>query len=201
MDSINKNQISSEQYFIGNPFWSKVFSLEDEQRSAYLDTINSLPENIKNLMYSVDVAEIIIAIGEKNNLNNWQINRVAIATAEIMSAQIPINQFIPNISQELNLPIETARAIAQEINIKIFSKAALHIKRLQDKRFNFKTRNPKPEIQNPNSSLKKIQRQPIFPKTHKPEERIVNLQKQIDEKPKFVESGPKVEGNVVDLSS
>lgn len=208
---IQKSQFPPEQYFISNPFWARAILLDGQDFSEYLNLVNSLPENVKDVVYSAEAADVIALIGQKNNLKDRQTNLLAIETGKILSGEAPLNKFIPSLSKILNSDTETARMAAQEINIKIFSKAALQIKKLQEKNFPELAATAKqPEQQQQNRQPSPVQ--PVrniipeyHPTTKKQEERVVNLRKEAPveqpKKPVMIDPGPKIEGNIIDLSS
>ena len=195
MDIQNK-KLQSTEYFLASPFWAKAIHLSGPELDSYFSLIDSLPENIKDVMCSTETADTISFISKKNNLSDPQINKLSIEAMKLMTGQTPINQFIQNTAQTLDTDQETAKKIAQEINVKIFSKAALQIKKLHGNSENATLQRYK-EIE------KKVMSGVETPKfqqtTHRPQERVVNLQKPEPKIP-FDDPGPKVEGNVVDLS-
>lgn len=190
-------------YNTASPFWANKKTIDSQKFLVMFNEFSILPENIKDLTDSYDTALLIWQIGQNNKFKEEQIAKLAVLVWKLLTAEIPIARFIPDIAGGLNIPEETARAIAQEINIKIFSKAAMQIKRLHESKFKSENRNQNIEgkIQNAENRNHKLESQNFIPQTRKPEERIVNLQKPIDKKPEFVESGPKIEGNIVDLSN
>jgi len=190
---IQRKKLKSEEYFLASPFWAKAIHLSGPSLDQYFDLIDSLPENIKDVVSSANTADTLFTISKKNNLSNFQINRLAIEAMKLMTGQTPINQFIQSAAQALNIDQENAKKIAQEINVRIFSQAALQIKKLHEN--------------NGNTTLdryKEIEKKVMTPSAptsniHAPQERTVNLQKATPKTP-YETSGPQIEGNVVDLS-
>ncbi len=80
----------------------------------------ALPEDIRNAMASEHVSDALRKIIEKQTLNENQGDVMKTETSLVMlGLQSPAN-FITNIKSALNVPIEKARAIAEDINAEIF---------------------------------------------------------------------------------
>lgn len=201
MININNEQ-KSKIYAIASPFWAVKRSVAFNEFDIMFKLYQTLPENIKIVATDQESANAIWQISQRYNLSEQQISALAVAAWDLLSAQIPISGYISALSQRLNIDENTARSIAQEQNVKIFSKAALQIKKLNENNFPEFGAKPQPPAQLPIKSVIQSEYHPII---RKPEERVVNLKQESKggkepEKSRFIDPGPKVEGNVVDLS-
>lgn len=186
--------LSTEQYNIANPFWSALYALDFSDFKPLYQEFISAPENVKDIIAAVETAEVIWNIGVKYNLGENRVVNLALTTFYFLLGRISIKNFINSVEKNLNIDNNTARNIAQEENIKIFSKASLQIKKMQARIY--------PETQTEKNVPQNVPRN-----VHKPEDRIVNLQKQTERqtenKPtsKIINPNPEIEGNVVNLRS
>lgn len=192
-----------EIYNKTSPFWVVKNNSTSEGFNLMHQKFFALPENIKDLVPSEETASSIWQISQKYNLSEQQTSALAIATWKILSAQVPINKYIATLSEDLGITPEIAKNIAQEQNIKIFSKAALQIKKLQERNF--------PELaarqqQQPSAQpARNVMQSEYRPTTRRPEDRVVNLRQEAPalqpKKPAMIDHGPRIEGNIVDLSN
>jgi len=184
--------LSTEQYHIANPFWSALRALEFSDFEPLYQEFLSAPENIKDIIAAVETAEVIWNIGVKYNLGEDRVVNLALTTFYFLLGRISIKNFINSVEKNLNIDNNTARNIAQEENIKIFSKASLQIKKMQDRIY-------------PEARTEKNVQQNVPRNVHRPEDRVINLQqqtgRQTEIKPttKIINSNPEIEGNTVNL--
>ena len=83
---------------------------------------DNLPEDLKDVIFGLEMNEIVEKIGRENQLNIEQIGDLANETGMVMLGVTHPNEFIGNLADRLEVDKEKARAIAQEINEQIFKK-------------------------------------------------------------------------------
>ncbi len=89
-------------------------------KEQLLEMYRKLPHDLQDAIFSVDTAEAIRAIGEKNKLMIDKIGELADETGLVMLGLSSPSQFIPHLSERLGVSRELAGTISQEINEKIF---------------------------------------------------------------------------------
>ncbi len=184
--------MTTEQYHIANPFWSALYNLDFEDFKSLYEDFNSAPENVKDIIAAVETAEVIWNMGIKYKLGEDRVVNLALTTFYFLLGRISIKNYINSVEKNLNIDNNTARNIAQEENIKIFSKASLQIKKMQARIYP-ETREDKNIPQNVPKNVPR--------NVHRPEDRVVNLQKQADSgvASKRIDPNPEIAGNVVNL--
>jgi|GEM_PF-2643612 len=101
----------------------------EQLREIYL----GLPDDVKEAIFSVDSANVIQALSQKYKLTVSQMGDLAEETGLFMLGLTKVNEFIPNISQRLNVDIQTAKNIAGEINNQVFSKIRESLRKIHEK--------------------------------------------------------------------
>ncbi len=90
----------------------------------------SLPEDLKDAIWSTASAEIIQSIGKKYGLNVEQVGKLASETGLVLLGLSHPKDYIKSLSANITIEIDTARKIAEEVNNGIFSKVKEHLKKL-----------------------------------------------------------------------
>ncbi len=81
----------------------------------------SIPEDLQNSMFEPTTAETIWdLINEKHQLEEKNVSVVAKIIGLIFLGELPIKNFIAELKNKLNIDIQKAQAIAQDINQTIF---------------------------------------------------------------------------------
>lgn len=93
----------------------------------------SLPEEIQNIIYSPETANSVQSIGEKYNLHIDKMDKLILATEDVMAGDVSSEEFISHIKKELEIDQETANKIGQEINQQVFESIRDAIKSLSNK--------------------------------------------------------------------
>lgn len=83
---------------------------------------NSIPEDLRDALFSTENADIIQKIGEKYNLTAGKIADLADETGLVMLGFTPVKDFISNLAKRLEIGIDIAGKIGQDINEQIFGK-------------------------------------------------------------------------------
>ena len=103
----------------------------DQQISQMYD---SLPEDLKDSIFSVDTTSVVNEIGRKYGLAIDKIGDLANETGMVMLGVTHPNEFIGNLADRLEVDKEKARAIAQEINEQIFKKVRESLRKIHNMR-------------------------------------------------------------------
>ncbi len=82
----------------------------------------SLPESIKNLLYSFEMTSIITKIGEKYGLHIDQMETLNAETAQVMLGFTSNTEFPGVLAKSLNLDEEKASTLVHDIDEALFSK-------------------------------------------------------------------------------
>lgn len=117
------------------------------------EQLKKVPEEIKKLFFSVETAEIIHGIGERNGLMLDQISDLIEEVGLTIIGLKSSGAFIENITKKLNVKRSTATKIAEEINRDILSIIKKEIQDTENKEGSEKPTqteqpktNPTPEI-------------------------------------------------------
>ncbi|RJQ32906.1 hypothetical protein C4572_00340 [Candidatus Parcubacteria bacterium] len=93
---------------------------------------DNLPEDLKDSIFSVDTTSAVNLLGRKYNLMVDKIGELGNETGMVMLGVTHPNEFIPNLAQRLEIDKETARAIAGDINEKIFKKVRDSLRKIHN---------------------------------------------------------------------
>ncbi|MFA6552328.1 MAG: hypothetical protein WCT19_02390 [Candidatus Paceibacterota bacterium] len=85
------------------------------------EKLNALPENLREVILSLETAKTINSIGLRYRLNKEEIGILADKTGYMMLGFTRSNDFVESLMENLNLPEEIIKAVAAEINSKIFA--------------------------------------------------------------------------------
>lgn len=91
---------------------------------------STLPEDLKNAMFSVETSDIIQSISKKHNLHIDQMGELAAETGLVLLGLTRPENYIKNLGNRLNIDLKQAREIAMEVNIEIFSKVKESLKKI-----------------------------------------------------------------------
>ena len=93
---------------------------------------DNLPEDLKDVIFGLEMNEIVEKIGRENQLNIEQIGDLANETGMVMLGVTHPNEFIGNLADRLEIDKEKARAIAQEINEQVFKKVRESLRKIHN---------------------------------------------------------------------
>ena len=91
---------------------------------------DSLPSDIKSLVYGADMLNLIQRVGEKYKLHVDQIGILETETADIMTGFSKPDEFVKNLMSSLSVDKTQADNIAKDINEGLFLKIRESLKRL-----------------------------------------------------------------------
>lgn len=77
---------------------------------------DSLPEDIKALVYSADMLETIQKVGQKNGLHVDQVGTLEAETADVMTGFTKPENFVENLKGSLGVDQGKAEAVAKDVN-------------------------------------------------------------------------------------
>jgi hypothetical protein len=83
---------------------------------------DSLPEEIKDFLYSFEMTSIITKVGEKNALHIDQMDRLNTETGYVMMGLTETKDFPAIIADDLQIDAAKAQAVAKDIEEMLFSK-------------------------------------------------------------------------------
>lgn len=89
-----------------------------------------LPQDLQEAYFSVELDEVIIAIGKKYNLAMDKIGELASETGLVITGLTTINDFVPNLLQRLGVSKELATEIAQNVSEQVFAKVRESMKKV-----------------------------------------------------------------------
>ena len=95
---------------------------------------DNLPEDLKDVIFGLEMNEIVEKIGRENQLNIEQIGDLANETGMVMLGVTHPNEFIGNLADRLEIDKEKAMAIAQEINEQVFKKVRESLRKIHNMR-------------------------------------------------------------------
>lgn len=91
---------------------------------------STLPEDLKNAMFSVETSDIIQSISKKHSLHIDQMGELAAETGLVLLGLTRPENYIKNLGNRLNIDLKQAREIAMQVNIEIFSKVKESLKKI-----------------------------------------------------------------------
>lgn len=89
-----------------------------------------LPQDIRQIMFAVETADKIRAIGQKNNLNKDQLWWASYIVGMILLGETNIVDFVKTLQKKCNLAEEPARQLARDINQVILLPAKESLKQI-----------------------------------------------------------------------
>lgn len=104
--------------------------MQEYTEEQFLEKYNSLPQELKTAMSSIESSEIIQAIGKKYGLHIDQTGELASETGFVLLGFTKPEDYIRNLKDRLKVDPQKAKEIALEINSRIFSKVKENLKRL-----------------------------------------------------------------------
>ncbi len=82
----------------------------------------SLPDDIKKLVYSADMLRLIQTVGTKYKLHIDQLDTLEAETADVMTGFSKFEDFVPNLVESLSIDKGQAEGITKDINEGLFLK-------------------------------------------------------------------------------
>ena len=95
----------------------RTFTVEEVQKK-----FDSLPAEVKNLLYSTEMTLAIQKAGEKNKLHFDQMGRLEMETTNVLLGFTDMKDYAPILVKGLEIDQQKATAVAQDIDQMLFSK-------------------------------------------------------------------------------
>src|SRR3989338_2133517 len=92
--------------------------------------IKSLPQDLQDAFFSDEVSQNIIDVGKKHGLMLDKTGILGDETTLIMLGIVPTSDFIKKLSERLGVDKEKAKAIAEDINQKVFQQIRASLRKV-----------------------------------------------------------------------
>lgn len=120
-----------------------------------LEKYKSLPQDIKDSLFSMETAQILQKIGKDNGLDTKKTSLLAREVGDFMMGFSQPSNFIPNLRKVLGIDQNHAKKIAEEINNQVFSRIRESLKAIHNKKTSIKA---DVEPQTPNKNTEGVSR-------------------------------------------
>ena len=97
----------------------------------------SLPQDLKDAIFSIETADVIQALGKKYKLTIDKIGELADEAGYLMMGFTDPKNFLDIIQKRLSVDFETARAVTEDLNIQIFGKIRESLKHARMREENY----------------------------------------------------------------
>jgi len=95
-----------------------------------LKKFNELPEDLKDALFADEVSSSILEIGKSHGLMLDKVGELSDETGLVMLGITPTSDFIKNLSERLGVAKEKAKAIAEDINQKVFQQVRASLRKV-----------------------------------------------------------------------
>ena len=95
-----------------------------------IEKFKSLPQKLKDALFSEDTTEAVFAIGKENNLTVYQMGELADETGLIILGLTRPEEYAKNLAQKLGTDPATTNKIVQAVNQKVFDSILEELKAL-----------------------------------------------------------------------
>ncbi|MEK7502843.1 MAG: hypothetical protein AAB556_00165 [Patescibacteria group bacterium] len=103
---------------------------DNKKRQEILDRYLNLPEDLQKALFSPQNSEAIFEIGKKHGLAVDKMGELADETGLVMLGMTKPSEYIKNLSQRLGVEPEKAKAVAEDINQKVFAPIRESLKKI-----------------------------------------------------------------------
>jgi len=104
--------------------------VDDKKNAEITKRYLELPEDVQNALFAKETSDSILAVGKKYTLSIEKIGELADETGLVMLGITPPSEYIKNLVQRIGVDQEKARAIAEDINQKVFSPVRESLKKI-----------------------------------------------------------------------
>ena len=98
----------------------------EEISKRFLD----LPEDIQKALFSADTSDAIFEVGKKQGIGVDKMGELADETGLVMLGMTKPSEYIKNLAQRLSVEPEKAKAVAEDINQKVFATIRESLKKI-----------------------------------------------------------------------
>lgn len=95
-----------------------------------LERVSELPDDLRKAIFAPSTTEAIQEVGRGHNLMIDKIGELAQETGRVMLGITPPSEYVKNLASRLGVAPEKARAIAEEINQKVFQPVRESLKKV-----------------------------------------------------------------------
>ncbi len=104
--------------------------MNQDKKNEILNRYQELPEDLQRALVSPNYSDIMTEIGKKFELPIDKVGELADETGLVMLGLTSPSDYVKNLTARLSVPQEKARAIAEEINQKVFQPVRESLKKI-----------------------------------------------------------------------
>ena len=108
---------------------------DDERHELLYSKINSLPENIQEILFDQSTDDTLKKIADQFQLNQKQVIETARLVRKILIAEIYLGDIVSETASRLQIGENTAREVANQLITELFAPALEDIKKLHMEKF------------------------------------------------------------------
>ena len=123
------------QYFKYSPFFVESESMPEVVWEQLQDKIEQLPPSISNLLTDFRTAEFIEFLSNSKGLSETQGQGISKIVRDVILADVYLGDMPAEISSRLNIDLNSARELANQIASQVFAPVLDDIKKVQVSRF------------------------------------------------------------------
>ncbi|KKT29755.1 hypothetical protein A3G55_04495 [Candidatus Giovannonibacteria bacterium RIFCSPLOWO2_12_FULL_44_25] len=105
-------------------------TVDNKKRQAISEALEKLPEDLRGALFAPETTDAVQAVGKKAELTIDKIGELADETGLVMLGITSPSDYVKNLTSRLAVPAEKARAIAEEINKKVFQPVRESLKKI-----------------------------------------------------------------------
>lgn len=159
---MNMDEITAE-YFEYTPFHAGALTEDAQSRERFYSTYEFLPEQVRELMVSLSVADHVRGIVEREGLRLAQGRAIARVIRDVLTGDLFIKEAAARLVQVANISELTAQRIMDDVVKNIFSLVVDEIRKTQREKFSDK--------------LGAASQKPVVPSQPKSSDTIIDLRK------------------------
>lgn len=154
--------ISNFQYLKFGPYFAQQDIEQPENRKIFLQSFDTLPQTIKDLLTSIETAEKIINLGNSFKLDDFDIESVAILARKIATGEIFVGNASEILVTETEIEPSKSKDLVSGLVLEILSPALDDIKKIQSVKFTQTGSNALPPKEK--SRLSPVAPEPVAPR-------------------------------------
>src|SRR3989338_11443962 len=107
-----------------------MIAVDNKKRQAISEALEKLPEDLHKALFAPETTDSVQAVGKNAGLMIDKVGELADETGLVMLGITPPSDYVKNLVSRLGAPQEKARAIAEEINQKVFQPVRESLKKI-----------------------------------------------------------------------
>lgn len=123
--------ITYDQYLQFSPYFAQEDIEKEGERLKFFKLFDTLPQNVRNLISSMDTAEKIMNIGATFGLDEFDTEAVSLVVRKIATRETPITDEAGLIANETGLSRERAQSLLNLIVDEILAPVMDDLKKIQ----------------------------------------------------------------------